>query len=240
LRDLQRQGALAVVILRKIGSHHPGFSMYIIDGSDRSDISIPVVEASYGGPKGDSILSLPNNSPVTITYRENLHKRAADTKFQVILNAILSSWEFVIIILGTYRVYQFWFIQEFTWKATAPFCCVLEVIGAMFRFGYTLVDPFYAYRMIPDEVTISMITVSFPFALSSGILLTFFCASLEPTNTDLRCIEKDQLLTIYLAYSFFFSQNQGLSRCLGAMSEQFRSSPGTAQLPSSSLSASLS
>jgi hypothetical protein len=171
LRQMQSLGATGVVLLRKL-SAHPGFSMYIVDGSNRKDIWIPTVEATF---QTQHIRDLPSGSPISIKPGVNEFKKIADTPFQLILNLILSFWEIAIIAIGCYRIWEFYFVGGWAWSSTAPLCCLLEVIGALLRLAYTIVDPFYSYRMLPDNATIILITISFPFSLAAGILLTFFC-----------------------------------------------------------------
>ena len=146
--------------------------MYIIDGSNRKDIYIPAIEAAY---RNELIRELPSGSPISIRPGENKFKKAADSPFQLIFNLILSFWELAIICIGCYRIWEFYFIGGWAWTSTAPLCCLLEVIGSTLRLAYTFVDPFYTYRMLPDTATVILITVSFPFSLAAGILLTFFC-----------------------------------------------------------------
>jgi hypothetical protein len=173
LRRLQKKQPLAVLCVRP-GNFPPGFAMQLVDGSNRSDIYVPAMEAVY--PKGPNLKKLPDGTVVRFEPTPNLHKRAAESKFQLIMNLVLSFWELAIMLIGSYRIYEFYALAQFPWLAIAPICCAFEVVGASIRFAYTIVDPFFTYRMISEPVSNVLITVSFPFSETAGILLTFFWA----------------------------------------------------------------
>ena len=96
------------------------------------------------------------------------------------MNLVLSFWEMGIIFLGSYRIYQFYALAGLPWLAVAPICCAFEVAAAILRFAYTIVDPFFTYRMMSDSASNIMITISFPFSEAAGILLTLFCTYFHP------------------------------------------------------------
>lgn len=172
IRAAQRQGAIGYLAVRT-GHFPPGFSMFVIDASDRREIVIPVMEVIF--PRSQPLKSLPEGSYITIQPSPNRHKKANETPFQLVLNLIQSFWELAIIALGVYRLYQFYGEQGLPFLSVAPICCLFEVVAATLRLSYTCVDPFYTYRMIPDRVSLIFVTISMPFSETAGILLTFFC-----------------------------------------------------------------
>jgi hypothetical protein len=173
-RRVSKAGALAVLFIRP-GKFPPGFAMYLVDGSERESITIPVMEATF--PPGMHLDKLVDGSVIHASPTPNLHKKAADTRFQLVLNFIQSFWELAIMVLGSYRIYQFYFIANMPAFSVAPICCCFEVVAASLRFAYTIVDPFFAYRMLSEVASNTLITISFPFSETAGILLTFFCTS---------------------------------------------------------------
>ena len=172
IRAFHRKGAIAAIFIRP-GTFLPGFGMYIVDGHSRSDLALPTMEATY--TKDKHILKLPEGSFVRCLPTENLHKKANDTKFQLIMNLVQSFWELAIIFIACYRIYQFYIDLHSPIFSVAPLCCTLEGIAAALRLVYTVVDPFYTYRILDNTTSIVMVTVSWPFSEAAGILLTFFC-----------------------------------------------------------------
>lgn len=150
--------------------------MYIVDGTDRRDIVIPVVEIVY--PRSQPLNKLPDGTEVSIHPGTNRHKKGQDSPFQLVMNLVQSLWELAIISLGLYRVYQFYGVEQLQFLSVAPICCLLEVIAASLRLAYTCVDPFFTYRMLSNPVSLVLITLSIPFSESGGILITFFCTFL--------------------------------------------------------------
>lgn len=220
VRELQHKGAAAVIFAR-VGTFQPGFSMYVVTGKSRSDLWLPVMEATF--PPGKHILKLPEGSFVQCIPTENLHKRAYETKFQLIMNLILSFWEIAIIVIACHRIYQFYFVAHSPLLSIAPLCCTLEAIAAALRLAYTLVDPFFTYRMLRLEASNVLITVSWPFSESAGILLTFFCTYTSlPSLLLLLCgftpkkkVEKTTALKLTRPFwKFEISPNFGVSSCL--------------------------
>jgi uncharacterized membrane protein len=173
----QKEGAIAVLVVRVTSSaKEPGSSMYTIDGSDRTLLKIPVFEL-VTRKDTDPIVVLPLNSYISIHPQPNRFMFPARGKFQLAFNLIQSFLELAIIFMGAYRLRQFWHFSsgKFYFMSIGPICIMLEIVGAILRLIYTSVDPFYTYRMLPDKASIVLITISFPFTLNAGILLTFFC-----------------------------------------------------------------
>jgi uncharacterized protein with PQ loop repeat len=183
IRQAQNSGAVAVFIVRNY-KFNTGFGMFLVDGSDRRDIKIPVFEGRYNRafetgacktPKGRFTL-LPRGSFVSIRPMINKFKAIADSPFQIIFAIILSIWETFIIIFGLYRIHQLYNTAKYPILTAGPICCILEVVGATIRLAYTCYDPFWAWRILPEIASEYLITASFPFSLTAGILLTFWCA----------------------------------------------------------------
>lgn len=164
------------------GTFPPGFGMYIVDGSNRSDLAIPVLEATYG--PHDNFLKLPEGTSIQCVPTENLHKKFADTKFQLVMNLVHSFWEMAIAVIAAYRLYQFYFELHSPFFSIAPLCCMLEGMAALIRLAYTVFDPFYTYRVLTYYVSIVLVTLSWPFSEAAGILLTFFCTSPSAKVTE--------------------------------------------------------
>lgn len=186
IREFQRKGASAIVFYRP-GAFHPGLSMYFVDASDRRDLAIPTMEATF--TKDKSFLLLPEGAFIRCLPTENLHKKATETKFQLIMNLIHSFWEMAIIAIAAYRIYQFYVELHVPIYSIAPLCCTLEGVAAALRLAYTVVDPFFTYRMLSYDVSIVLVTISWPFSEAAGILLTFFC-TYDPLRTRERTKEQ--------------------------------------------------
>lgn len=172
IREFQAKGAAAVLFYR-IGSYPPGFSMYVVDGSNRGDIWLPVMEVTSA--KNKHFPKLSEGAFVQCIPTENLHKKANDSKFQLVMNLVQSLWEMAIVFVAVYRLFQFYFVAHFPLFSIAPLCCTFEGVAAALRLAYTVVDPFYTYRMLDFSTSVVLVTISWPFSESAGILLTFFC-----------------------------------------------------------------
>lgn len=177
IEKAMKEGAVAFLAIRvSRNAKIPGSGMFFVDGSDRTRLTIPCFEIIVQ-PETHPIILLPFGSPISIHPQTNQFLTVAQTKFQLIFNLILSFFELAIVAVGLYRLYQFWIYGNGkVYLGIGPTCIIFEMLGALLRLAYTIVDPFYSYRMIPDRVHIVMITISFPFTLSAGILLTFFWA----------------------------------------------------------------
>lgn len=172
----QRAGAVAALFYRISRSDHPGTSMFFIDGSDRKRLKIPVFEAVVR-TKTHAVFSFPDGHEVQLRPQPNLYAQKGRGHFQIFANLFQSFMELAIVCVGLYRIRQFWCFTQGTWRllAIGPMCIVLEMIGALLRLAYTCVDPFFTWRMMPYGASLTLVTVSFPFSLTAGILLAFFC-----------------------------------------------------------------
>lgn len=152
--------------------------MYTIDGSNRKELKIPVFETMVRSSKSPFV-TLPPDTYITMQIQPNHYISRNKEKFQAFMNVFQTLLEFAIVIVGLYRLRQFFYFSEgqFHFLSIGPVCIVLEIIGALLRVACTSVDPFFTYRLMPNEASLILISVSFPFTLSAGILLTFFCTS---------------------------------------------------------------
>jgi len=149
--------------------------MYYNDGLDRRGIDCVVLETFMNGEHDAS--SIPEGTFLEIEVEENPWKRVKDTKFQVFASSLLSCWEFCIIVMGFYRLYQF-YTSGASIGSIGPLCLLFEIGAVLIRLAYTLVDPFWTYRMLHTTASNIIFTAHYPFGLCSGILLTFYCASI--------------------------------------------------------------
>jgi hypothetical protein len=178
-------GARALVVLRD-RTDTPGQGMFYVKlGSDQSRINVPVVEIMQPFENASSIHSnwVGSSLEVSLWPEENEWKKANEkTAFQVVWNVILSGMEVSIIGLSLLRLRAWVVYTEVGLKAIAPVCIILEAISAMIRLAATIVDPFLTFRTMPSPIGELLVTISFPFQFSSGILLTFFWAETLTTN----------------------------------------------------------
>lgn len=184
LREVSAKGASAAVFMFKSTTYlTPGFSMYQVDGQERKSIHIPVFEVVFGLPGTLLLPTLPNGSWISV--RPSYYspwKGVADSPFQLIWNLILSFMEIAIIVIAVLRLRQFYIASEIDGQPLGLFspallCTSFECVGALLRLAYTCVDPFESYRLLPYSVATIGTTISLPFTLSAGIVLTFFCTS---------------------------------------------------------------
>lgn len=152
--------------------------MYTIDGSNRKELTIPVFETMVRR-SSNPFTTLPPDSEVVMFIQPNHYISRNKEKFQLFMNLLQTFMEFAIIVVGLYRLRQFFYFSygQFQFLSIGPVCIALEIIGALLRVACTAVDPFYTYRLMPDQASMILVTISFPFTLSAGILLTFFCTS---------------------------------------------------------------
>jgi hypothetical protein len=183
LREI-KAGAKAVVFLRE-RSGDPGQTMFLVDGSDQKGLTVPCVEIFQSTSVPGSIAK---NFPaegleVSIWPQENKWKTANDkTAFQVFFNVFNSACELLIISISIIRLSQWFRDPETKILSIGPICITLELVSAVLKLAYTIVDPFWTFRMMPDNAASVMLTVSLPFQFSSGILLAFFWAETLSAN----------------------------------------------------------
>jgi hypothetical protein len=179
LRQASEAGAIGAIVLRPSDiAIQPGYDMYLVDGSDRRRITIPVLQVIHGKRGGLNLKHLADGSWVSARpSHPNRFKQIYDTPTQAILNILLSLWEIAIIGIGVLRMSQIYNSDPIAFRFYQPgFLCVsMEVIGAIIRLAYTCVDPFLSFRIIPYHPSLILLTLSCPITLSAGILLTFFC-----------------------------------------------------------------
>jgi hypothetical protein len=158
--------------------------MYFIDGSDRRRITIPVIDAVFGHrfkhadcpdtPKSH-LNQLKAGDQISIRPLRNQYKDVTESRFNLASTIILSTWQAGIVVFGIYRIHQLVGTSPSSLFTTGPICCFLEVIAALLRLAYTCTDPFYSWRILPDIGASFLISMSFPFSLSAGIILCFYC-----------------------------------------------------------------
>ena len=171
LRQLCPFKPLAIIILR-YDKGIPGKAMYFTDGLDRRSIDCIVIEAFMDGTQDAS--KMPDGTSLQIQVETNPWKHVKETKFQAIVGSLLSAWEVIIILMGAYRLNQF-FMSGATKGSIGPLCLMFEIGAVLVRLAYTLVDPFWTYRMLHTTASNILFTAHYPFGLCSGILLTFYC-----------------------------------------------------------------
>lgn len=166
---------LAVVFVTD-GYGMPGNLMYKVDGSNRELIDMPVVEVMV--PRGERALDAlcpRKGSFVNIRFGQNRWKEVNDSKFQLVLNVLLSFWELAIIFVAVWQIRYFLRLPSHNLLSVGPLCLMLEAVGSAIRLAHTCVDPFFTYRIVPETVGKVLTTAHFPFVGSSSILLTLFC-----------------------------------------------------------------
>lgn len=162
----------AGVLIVKPSVAIPGDGMYASDGKDRLPINMPVVEA-VSGRKGNPG-KIKEGTYITIKVEKNAWKAAKSTAFPVVAASLLSLCEAITIGVIMVRLHQF-SLSPIPMLSIGPVCLVLELLGTLLRFAYTLVDPFFIHRMLPYAVSSALFTVHLPFTMASGVLLTFYC-----------------------------------------------------------------
>lgn len=152
-----------------------GDGMYAVDGKERRSITVPVAEAYV--TKVLNISVIPDGSYIEMRMDANLYKPVMDSAYFPVMNSLVSLWEWCLILLALYHIYLFKKLQRnFSWLSIAVVCLTLEITGLAIRFGTTIVDPFLSARIYPVATAYVLPSVHLPFLLSSGILLTFYCA----------------------------------------------------------------
>jgi hypothetical protein len=182
LRELAllRPAAVLIVISKK---GVPGDGMFYVDGKNRTMINFPVAELFSNSTQDP--LKIPEGTYVSVRFERNQWKDIKlGTKFQAVVGSFLSLWQLAILTIGAYRLYQFYCLETTSWLSIGPICLILEMIAVALRLALTAVDPFWTYRMLPTSASNALFTLHFPFALSSGILLTFYCTF---EKTKKRC-----------------------------------------------------
>lgn len=171
LREICKYKPLAVLILR-YNKGVPGNSMYFTDGLDRRNIDCVVIETFIDDSEDAS--KIPRGTFLEIEVEENAWKAVKETKFQAFASSFLSIWEICIVIVGLHRLQEFW-ISGASMFSIGPLCLLFEIGAVLIRLAYTLVDPFWTYRMLHTTASNILFTAHYPFGLCSGILLTFYC-----------------------------------------------------------------
>jgi hypothetical protein len=178
IREQIDAGAKAIVFLRD-RSGVPGQTMYLVTGSDQKDLVVPVVEIfqiKTGNSEPLSKIVSNGEIEVSIWPQENEWKVANEkTAFQVVLNVLHSFMALAVMLIGAWRLSEWWGPEDRSWLGIGPVCLILEIIGASLRLAYSIVDPVWTFRILPDSASF-LLTFNLPFSFSSGILLTFFWA----------------------------------------------------------------
>ena len=156
------------------------------DGKEMRSISVPVLEAPWPRASLDWTV-LPEGTHLEIQVEQNPWKEKLEqTKYQVVIGALLSFWSAFLIIFGVFRILQFYFSENsFSIFSIGPICLLLEVVAATIRFIHTIVDPFWVARIYPTQLSNALTTIHVPILFASGILITFFC-TIFPNLTRLR------------------------------------------------------
>lgn len=179
IRRQVREGAIGVIFVRD-RTGVPGQTMYVISERDQRDLSIPVAEIFQSDSKNPgSLLRAVNGEQLQVALwpQKNAWKEANETMaFQVTLSVILCFSALAVILIGIWRLNEWWRGSGWRLVTIGTVCIVLEMISAGIRFAYILVDPFWTYRVYTDIAQNILLTSNLPFTLASGILLTFFWA----------------------------------------------------------------
>lgn len=171
IREQISNGAVAIVFLRA-RTGVPGQTMYLVTGKSQADLNVPVIEIfQEDAHDSDSISSLLDSEQmiqVSIWAQVNEWKVANDkTAFQVVFDVIHCFMSFGVMMIGCWRLYEWWKPEDAVWISIGPVCLILEIVGAAIRFAYCLVDPIWTFRVLPD---------------SASFLLTFNCPFLSPAE----------------------------------------------------------
>lgn len=171
--------------LRKLAAYQPagvlivsarsgtaGNGMFSVDGKERSSINFPVVETPNSKINPGQVQE---GDYLTIQVEINQWKQAKDSAWPVVAASILSLSEAIIMGICLLRLNQFYGTPGIPFWSIGPICLILELLAVVFRFAYTIVDPFFVHRMLPYLASTALFTNHFPFAIASGILLTFYC-----------------------------------------------------------------
>lgn len=122
IRESVKKGAIAVVMIRHAPSS-PGFGMFLIDGSNRKDLTIPVVEAQAGSKmkgkgwefcgeaKRGGEFNVPNGAFISMKLPINKYIGASQSPFLIFAIVALGLWETGIICLAIFRLSQFHFAR---------------------------------------------------------------------------------------------------------------------------------
>lgn len=172
LRKLASKRPLAVVTVQNAGGEAGG-GMYAVDGHERRSINYPVAE-TYATKKAN-FTAIPDGTFVHIPLDPNKHKVVNDSPLHPVLMTFFSLWELAIISIGVFRIRQFYYNEHWSLLSIGPLCLLLDLAAAAIRLAHTCIDPFWSQRMMHTAVQSALMTLHFPFSLSSGILLTFYC-----------------------------------------------------------------
>lgn len=160
-----------ILVVGTVGQ--PGSGMYAADGKERRSIDYPVAEA-YATKKAN-LSDIPDGTYVHIPLETNPFRKVNEGPFHPVMMTFFSFWELAIITIGLYRIRQFSYSNYWSIFSIGPLCLLLDIMASSIRLAHTCVDPFWSQRMMPHTVQSALMTLHFPFGLSSGILLTFYC-----------------------------------------------------------------
>jgi hypothetical protein len=153
------------------------------------------------------INKIPNGAFITIRPTINRFKLVGDSPYQLIFAIILSVWQTGIILFGMFRIWQIFDYSggKISIFSAGPVICALEVTGAFIRLIYTCIDPFWAWRIMPDVYSEYLCSLSFPFSLTAGILLTFWWAEmLKKTSLKVKPFVSKYRKLAFFVIAFLF------------------------------------
>jgi hypothetical protein len=122
----------------------------------KNDTGVAAIDSSDGA----------SISPVRVWYQSG---------WFIFLTVLMAAVSCAVACVGVVRLWFYWRATESCYPQIATICLWLEIVGAFIRFLYWGLDPFGSRRILPYPGSHSAFrTASFPFLISSTILLTFY------------------------------------------------------------------
>jgi hypothetical protein len=159
-------------------SRFPGLINRLRDGSDISDITIPVWDVGYLDFLDVINYMQSNNTNITVIVEMDYDDPSAweavyATPAYPIYSAVLGAYALAVAILAAYKLSTY--MKAFGAQATIPQICLwIEIFGNLERVVYHTVDPLWSRFVFPLMAGHILLTISVPVFSTTSLLITLY------------------------------------------------------------------
>lgn len=171
IRSFMEQGAIGVVF--QASSAVPGRLMFSTDGSNDSDITIPVVQ--LGPLSVYDVFQNFNGSYmiVNLTSDGNEWRDVYQSPAMIFLQAFVTATGVVVAALALWKAILFLRYHRFQYPIPL-LCQLLDFLACLERSVYFAIDPRNIHKIFEKNLELVLFYINIPFTLAVVLLITFF------------------------------------------------------------------
>jgi hypothetical protein len=180
LRDMQRRGAIAVIMQGFSGV--PGFIQYATDNGDARDVTIDFIEleeTQYAFITSN--IELYATVPVEIQFEQNTWQPVFESGWLYLVQISLGLFEIANIVLGIIRLRAFIRRDEGVALNIPQVSLAIDLAANLLRLSYAP-DIGGMRRLYNRNANIVLLLISVPFTLTPSLLITFFWHEILASN----------------------------------------------------------